>query len=215
MTSTHDDELASHERFYRPDHMAVLVALVLGQKTALRDVLNEFAQHISEESERGGLLEEFTGGPVRRKNSQILADRQRLMELEQHLLFRRVTDSRFGEHTYDALSLQMGVGELLDEAKAKVEVMAQHVRDRRADFYQSLSFWVTFLFFPLVLTAGLFSGIQQSRTFIEQYVGFFPWSHPLAGWLHFLCVFALTVLVTGSIWWYANKLRGSKSVTRD
>ena len=215
VTSTHDDELASHERFYRPDHMAVLVALVLGQKTALRDVLNEFAQHISEESERGGLLEEFTGGHVRRKNSQILADRQRLMELEQHLLFRRVTDSRFGEHTYDALSLQMGVGELLDEAKAKVEVMAQHVRDRRADFYQSLSFWVTFLFFPLVLTAGLFSGIQQSRTFIEQYVGFFPWSHPLAGWLHFLCVFALTVLVTGSIWWYANKLRGSKSVTRD
>ncbi len=122
------------------------------------------------------------------------------MNIEQSLSFARVTDHRFGERLYQALSELFKIQEQLARAKEKVNTLAEHIRDSRASAYQRLLFWVTILFAPLTITTAFFSGIHMDREFQDRYYTFLPAQWQPSGWLLFLTYFAMISSFTGLLW---------------
>jgi len=170
-----------------PAAIALLCGLVAGQRAAFQDILSGVASHVGQDN-------------YRKQQRQILADRRRVLAAEQQLVFERVTDSTFGEAFVDDLGRVAGVPDLIAECRQKVEVLADYVRDRRADFYQRVGFWISFLFGPLIVTAGLFGGTQQVREFGRDYVSFVPSDWPSHGWIYFGVMFLVTAAISGLVW---------------
>ena len=188
---TLDDE----QGCYHPEAVKLLCGLVAGQRSALQDILAGFAAHAGQ-------------GSSRRQQRLILADRRHLLAAEQQLMFERVTDSVFGERLFEEMGRQAGVPDLIAECRQKVEMLAGYVRDRRADFYQRVGFWISFLFGPLLVTAGLFSGIQQTRDFADEYVSLVPADWALTGWIYFAILFLATASVSGLVWLLLSWIHG-------
>ncbi|MBW2704662.1 MAG: hypothetical protein JRF33_27920 [Deltaproteobacteria bacterium] len=201
IVSTRKTPLEKESDFHRPDQQHMLALIPVVQKMILNHLLQTFSSHRAERNpNRAGKL--------------ILQDRAELTRLEQVLLFPRVTGHHFGQRVCRALTKTFEVMESAKEVKNKIEMLAENVRDSRADFFQTILFLVTVLFAPLAITAGMFSGTHMMRGFAEDYLAFFPQQGQWAGILQFLSIFLAIALLLGVMWLLVKWAYGRKNILR-
>lgn len=185
--STRSTPFAAETQLFRPAGLRVLGALALGYRTAVVRIATAFARHRSRFGAMGS-------------GSRVLEDGARLLQTEQVLSFHRVSEHAFGQQVHQAWIEILDVPAAVSDARRKIGVLVEHVREARADFYQRIAFLVTFLFAPLALTMAFFSGIHMDRRFGEKYLTFLPASWRPGGWFLFLTIFLVLAAGCATMW---------------
>ena len=200
VASERERRMALHEPFLQPGQISLLAALAVAQRFATREMALDFSRHRHSSDPRFA-------------ERLILEDRERLLELEQDLTFRQVAKEPLAQKVFDDLTDALRVRQLVDQTRLKIESLTAQVRERRAQFYQRVGFWLSFLFAPLVLTAGLFSGIHMDRNFSEKYLTPYPVDLQPAGWILFATIFGAFSFALGALW-ITNRLVGRRNSRR-
>jgi hypothetical protein len=187
--STRQTLLDQEHDFHRSDCLSMLIGFVLHQKAVLKSIIIDFSEHAADYGYKDN-------------HPAIIEDRHRLMEADRRMTFGRISEHRFGERSYHLLRDLWGIKGLRQQARDTIEVIADHVNDQKAEFYQRLSFWISILFAPLIITSGIFSGLQFTRGYTSHYISLFPknFAGIFDGWLMFLSVFILIALLTAIVW---------------
>ena len=167
--------------------LAYVAGMLQAMTYFLDQLADDFTRHRGEKN------------PVR-AGRQILADRIRLMRFEQELMFPQVSHNMLVQRFYRKMTILLGIGARFSDLKAKVEQLTSSVRDAKADYYHKIAFWVSVLFAPLALTAGIFSGTHLDRAFAQKYVPFLGQGEGYGGWLLFAALFAAVSSGLGLLW---------------
>jgi len=190
--STRPAPFVEEDHFCNPERFRLLMALALARRTALDHVSESLAEH--------QLYRDFkTAG------TKILQDEWKLIMFEQLLSFPKIAGIRFGQNVYDAVSRAFTIGSLAEKTKGRIKNLSEHVRDSRAEFFETLSFWISVVFAPLAITAGIFSGVQLERNYSDNYLTFLPDYIPFPGLAAFLAVFLIAFAITLGIWIFVTR----------
>jgi hypothetical protein len=187
VASERSHTLATHEVHLRPEQVSVLVGVAIAQRCGMQKIASEFSMHRRSRDPRSA-------------ERLILQDRARLLNREQELAFRQVAKDPLAQDIFDDVIEAIRVPQLIEQTRVKIESLAAQVRESRAQFYQRVGFWLSFLFAPLALTAGLFSGIQMDRDFAEKYLTPFPVGLEPSGWILFCAIFVALSTSLGVLW---------------
>ena len=132
--------------FYSGDSAKVLAACVMAQKHSLDELLAHFTEH-----KYGGFLQGLR---------RTVEDRTRLLELEQSILFERITEHTYGQALFNALRGVLQIESTLDVARSQIESLVQRVKEHREQFLGRMAFWITLILGPITVVGALFSGRQ-------------------------------------------------------
>ncbi len=178
------DPFVDHSGFQRPDRISNLVAFCHLHKVSL-DVLEAgFAKHRTEAN-------------TYRASKRILKDRWRLLFIRQFYDVSSVSRNEHGQKLYQTLRGVLRLPSSMETVSRKVEELTKQIQESRAEFYQHIAFWVSFVFAPLAVTASIFSGTHLLRSFGDDYLLLLPSLGVIDGWLHFAAV--LLLVLTGSL----------------
>jgi hypothetical protein len=183
LVSTHDRRLEHENDITNPTCINVVVSLAMLQKEIVRRLAISLASHRAERN-------------TMRATRLVLKDRLRLMHANQFLFFGELTDDSWGQSLYDAIRKVIRTEESLTDLRRKVDELSHDIKEVRASFYQRIAFWLSVIFAPLSVTAGIFGGAHMNRDYGDHFVTI--WG--IGGWLLFLAVFVLLAIATLVTW---------------
>jgi hypothetical protein len=146
---------------------------------------------------------------ISRMSRLLSEDQERLLWFKHSIPLRRICDSSLLQEIFDRVRAQMALDQRLEIASQQVKLLAEAMRESRANMLSKLSFIISTAFFPALLALTFFGGRFLEKDYSARYRIFVPdswisWiSRQLSinqGMVAFLSILLITYIILGGAW---------------